>query len=158
MTIRKSFALLALTLAALMAALSSEAATPSLEVGLKVPLTGFVSTSLNEQLRLEASAVLPGFSAPLVSFEGMLVVKLYPSPLELGGLPLSPFIGGGAKIMYAVGEMVPGLVVLAGMEHGPHEGFPLTIFAEASGTLVMSGSSPALNFELSLGARYALTF
>ncbi len=132
------------------------AATPlsSLEVGVKVPLAGFASMSLLEQLRLELSAVIPGFSAPLVDFEGMLAAKLYPAPLVLGDLPLSPFVGGGALFLWAVGELVPGLVVLAGMEHRA-TGLPLTFFFEGSGALLMSASAPILVFQLSVGARFA---
>ena len=126
----------------------------SLEIGLKVPLAGLASVSLNEQLRLEISAVIPGFSAPLVSFEGMLAAKLYPGAMDVGGVPLRPFVGGGARIMSAVGEMVPGLVVLAGLEHTASD-ISLTLFAEGSGTLIMGGSSSVIDFALSLGARYA---
>lgn len=126
----------------------------SLEIGLKVPLAGLASLSLSEQLRLEISAVIPGFSAPLVSFEGMLAAKLYPGAMDVGGVTLRPFVGGGAKVMYAVGEMVPGLVVLAGLEHTASD-LPLTLFAEGSGTLIMSANSPVIDFALSLGARYA---
>lgn len=154
---RKSLALLAvvLTLITAVPVPAQATALSSLEVGVKVPLAGFASMSLLEQLRLELSAVIPGFSAPLVDFEGMLAAKLYPGPLELGDLSFSPFAGGGALLLSAAGEMVPGLVVLAGIEHGPQAGFPLTIFAEGSGALLMSASAPVIVFQLSVGARYA---
>ena len=139
----------------MIAAPANAVSLSSLAVGVKVPLAGLVSVSLNDQVRLEVSAAIPGFSAPLVDFEGMLAAKLYPGPLQLADLEIHPFVGGGALFIYAVGETVPGLVVLAGMEHGPHAGFPLAIFAEGSGTYLMSGSAPTLVFQLSLGARYA---
>ncbi|OGF57580.1 MAG: hypothetical protein A2Z21_06070 [Candidatus Fraserbacteria bacterium RBG_16_55_9] len=156
MTIHKDLTLFVLTIAGVLALMTLPVMAAVPEVGIKVPLAGLASVSLNDQLRLEASAVIPGFSAPLVSFEGTLAVKVYPGSLNMGDLQLSPFVGGGAKFFYAVGEMVPALVALAGIEHGPHEGFPLTIFAEGSGTYLMIGSAPTLFFQLGLGARYQL--
>ena len=157
MTIRTSLVLLSLILMGLTIAVPARGVSlSSLGVGVKVPPAGLAAVRLSDPLRLELSAAIPGFTAPLVDFEGMLAAKLYPGPLNLDDLELNPFVGGGAKFIYAVGEMVPGLVVLVGMEHGPHAGFPLTIFAEGSGTYLMSGSAPTLVFQLSLGARYEL--
>ncbi|OGF53989.1 MAG: hypothetical protein A2Z21_05245 [Candidatus Fraserbacteria bacterium RBG_16_55_9] len=154
MTIRKVFSLLSLTLIAVMIAIPVRAVSlSSLEVGVKVPLAGLAAIRLNDQLRLEVSAAFPGFSAPLVDFEGMLAAKLYPGPMQLGDLTMEPFVGGGALFIFAVGQTVPGLVVLAGMEN-THPELPLTLFAEGSGALLMSGSAPTLAFQLSLGARY----
>ena len=129
-----------------------------IEVGVKVPLAGFVSVPLGESVRLEASAVIPGFSAPLVDFEGSLLIKLYPEILAttVGGLAIRPFVGGGVAMLQAVGEWVPGLVLLTGAETSSPE-LPLAVFAEGSGTLLMSGSAPTLAIQLSLGARLSLS-
>jgi hypothetical protein len=138
--------------------LSREAqAAPPIEVGMKVPLAGFVSLPLGESVRLEASAVIPGFSAPLVDFEGALLIKLYPAMLTttVGGLTVRPFVGGGVAMLQAVGEWVPGLVLLTGAETASPE-LPLTVFVEGSGTLLMGGSAPTLAIQISLGARLSL--
>lgn len=138
--------------------LSREAqAVPPIEVGMKVPLAGFVSLPLSETVRLEASAVIPGFSAPLVDFEGSALVKLYPAMLTttVSGLTVRPFVGGGVAMLQAVGEWVPGLVLLAGAETASPE-LPLAVFVEGSGTLLMSGSAPTLAIQISLGARLSL--
>jgi hypothetical protein len=151
---QRSLLVLALMGALPLMAPSAEAISiSSLEVGGKVPLAALASVQLDEHIRLEVSAVIPGFSAPLVDFEGMLAVKLYPGPLELGGLTWRPFIGGGPRFLYAVDEMVPGLAVLVGMEHATAE-LPLTVFAEGSGTWLTNTSAPTLVFQVSLGARY----
>lgn len=127
-------------------------------IGFKVPLAGFLSMDLNGQLRLEASAVIPGFSAPLVDFEGRVVAKLYPTAWEfsVSELLLRPFVGGGVAIFQAVGKWVPALVGLVGVET-PALGLDwlVTILAEGSSTLLMSGAAPTLVLELSLGMRYS---
>jgi len=130
-----------------------------MEIGLRVPLAGLLSVALDEQVHLEASAAIPGFSAPLVDFEGRLVAKLYPTAWEfdVGELSLRPFVGGGVAVFQAVGKWVPGLVGAVGLETpAPALGLPLMIFTEGDVTLLMSGSAPTLAFELSLGMRYPL--
>ncbi len=134
---------------------SDPATAIPLEIGVKVPLAGLASVGVMDQLRLEAAAAIPGFSAPLVDFEGRLAAKLYPGSVELNGLTGRPFVGGGALFLYAVGEVIPGLVGLAGVEY-PSPQLPITLILEGSGALLMSGSAPTLVFQLSLGARYAL--
>jgi hypothetical protein len=132
----------------------------ALEVGLRVPLAGFASILVGDQLRVEASAVIPGFSAPLVDFEGRLTAKLYPTLLEfsVSELPLRPFVGGGVTLLQAMRRWVPGLVGVVGVETpAPGLDWPVTILLEGSGTLLMSEAAPTLVFELSLGARYQFT-
>jgi len=159
MIVRKALSLISLTMVgmALLVGFPAAGEVPAVEVGLKVPLAGFISMGVAEQLRLEASAVIPGFSAPLVDFEGRLVGKLYAERLEfsVNGLFFKPFIGGGVAVFQAVGEWVPGLVAVVGVESpAPGLGWPVTLLIEGSGTLLMSGAAPTLVFELSLGARY----
>jgi len=127
----------------------------AVELGLRVPLAGLASVPLSEDLRLEASAAIPGFSAPLVDFEGRVVAKLYPElELAAGGLELRPFVGGGVAMLQALGEWVPALVGVAGVE-APAPELPLTLFIEG-GAALLSHASPTLVFELGMGARFAL--
>lgn len=137
----------------------SLAAAPDAELGLKVPLAALASVAVDEGLRLEASAVFPGLTAPLVSWEGRLAAKIFPyaSGLEVGGFTVSPFVGLGAVALYVepAERVVPGLMGLVGAEH-PAQELPLTAFLEGSGTLLMSGAGPSWAFELSAGVRYRL--
>lgn len=155
---RSGFVWFALLFAAMSSVSVPAGGVPTPELGVRVPFAGFASLALSDGLRLEASAVIPGFSAPLVSFEGRLAAKLYPldAPLEMSGLSFRPYAGAGVLALYsdAVGALAPGLVGLAGVEH-PVSALPLTVFLEGSAALLMSGSAPTLAFELGLGARFS---
>ncbi len=134
-------------------------APSALEVGLRVPLAGLVALPLGETIRLEASVVIPGFSAPLVDSEGRLAAKFYPALLatSVGELPLRPFLGAGVVLLQAVGEWIPGLSLLIGAETAaPGLELPLTLFAEGSVTFLQGEGLGKPKLELSLGVRYAL--
>jgi len=127
------------------------------QAGFQVPLAGVGSVQVADNVRLEGSAVLPGFTAPLVTVEGRLAGKFYMGPYTLLDLPVSPFVGAGAVGLYseATGEVRPGIVGLVGVEH-PSDELPIDLFLEGSSTLLTGGSSPTLVFGLSIGARVAI--
>lgn len=127
------------------------------QAGVQVPLAGVGSVQVADGVRLEAAAVFPGFTAPLVAFEGRIAGKLYMGPYTLLDLPFSPFIGAGAVGLYSesIGSVTPGLVGLVGVEHQT-EDLPISLVLEGSTTLLTGGSSPTLVFSLSVGARIAI--
>lgn len=130
---------------------------PPVGIGLRVPLAGFVAVEALDGVRVEASAAFPGFSAPLVDFEGRAAVKLFPRgwEREVAGLPLRPFVGGGMVLLQAVEKWVPGWVLLAGAETPAPQwelAPPLTLEVEGSLTLLPGASAPTIVFQVSLGA------
>jgi len=127
------------------------------QAGVQIPLAGVGSVQVADGVRLEGAAVFPGFTAPLVAFEGRLAGKLYIGPYTLLNLPFNPFIGAGAVGLYskAIGSVTPGLVGLVGMEHQSAD-LPISLFLEGSTTLLTGGSSSTLVFGLSIGARVAI--
>ncbi len=127
------------------------------QAGVHVPLAGVGSVQVADGVRLEGAAVFPGFTAPLVAFEGRVAGKLYMGPYTLLDLPFSPFIGAGAVGLYSesIGSVTPGLVGLVGVEHQATE-LPIRLVLEGSTTLLAGGSSPTLVFGLSVGARIAI--
>lgn len=127
------------------------------QAGVQVPLAGVGSIQVADGVRLEGAAVFPGFTAPLVAFEGRLAGKLYMGPYTVLDLPVSPFIGAGAVGLYSesIGSVTPGLIGLIGVEHRS-EDLPVSLFLEGSTTLLTGGSSPSLVFGLSVGARIAI--
>ena len=131
------------------------------EVGLRVPLAAFVAVDAADWARVEAAAAIPGFSAPLVDFEGRAAVKLFPSgwEREVAGLPLRPFVGGGMVLLRAVEKWVPGWVLLAGAEAPAPRWqlpLPLRLHAEGSLTLLEGASAPTVVLQLSFGASVSL--
>jgi hypothetical protein len=142
---------------------AQEFTIPPVEVGLRVPLAGFVAIGvLDDWVRVEAAAAIPGLSAPLVEFEGRAAVKFFPSgwEREVAGLPLRPFVGGGIVLLRSVEEWVPGWVLAAGAE-APAPRWPqalrLILHAEGSLTLLQGASAPTAVFQLSFGASFSLT-
>lgn len=130
-------------------------------VGLRVPLAGFVAVDALDWARVEASAAIPGFSAPLVDFEGRGAVKLFPVGWErdVAGLPLRPFVGGGVVLLRAVDGWVLGWALLAGAEAPAPQwqlSLPLRLHAEGSLTLLPGASAPTVVLQLSLGASFSL--
>jgi len=126
-----------------------------IEGGVKVPLSVFLSVLASDQLRLEAAAALPGFSAPLVDFEAQMTGRYYPEfDLTAGGIPMRPYIGGGGLFISSLGQAIPGIIALAGAEFVPSN-IPLVIFFETSGTLPMTEGSTSIVFSFSIGARYS---
>lgn len=135
---------------------------PPVEVGLRVPLAGFLAVDALDWVRVEAAAAIPGFSAPLVDFEGRAAVKLFPAgwEREVAGLPLRPFVGGGMVLLRAVEKWVPGWVLIAGAEAPAPQwelAPPLTLGIEGSLTLLQGASAPTVVFQLSLGASFSVT-
>jgi len=137
-------------------------AIPPVEVGLRVPLSGFVAVDALDWVRVEASAAIPGFSAPLVDFEGRAAVKLFPVgwEREVAGLPLRPFVGAGMVFLQSVEGWVSGGVLLAGAEAPAPQWelpLPLTLSVEGSLTLLPGASASTVVFQLSMGASFSLT-
>ena len=126
-------------------------AAPQLGVGVRFPFAGFASARLGDHLALEASVPL-NFTG-LVTFEASLDAKLYLGTVTVADLPLQPFIGGGATIISAVGQWVPGARLLAGLEYRSPQ-IPVNVFFQVTGSLTSSGSPPIISIEPSLGARY----
>ncbi|GEM_PF-3119859 len=131
------------------------------EVGLRVPLAGFVAVDAADWVRVEAAAAIPGFSAPLVDFEGRGAVKLFPAgwEREVAGLPLRPFVGGGVVLLRAVEGWAFGWTLLAGAEAPAPRwqlSLPLQLHAEGSLTLLRGASAPTVVLQLSLGASFSL--
>jgi hypothetical protein len=130
---------------------------PPIEVGVKVPLSGFMSVEVNDKLRLEASAVLPGFSAPLVDFEALLTAKFYPfGTISLQDIPTNIFIGGGGLFISSLGNFIPGFVGTIGADFIPPGDLPLIAFLEFSAAMPMTEGSTSIVFSLSVGGRYSL--
>ena len=127
------------------------------QAGVGVPLAGVGSIQVADGVRLEAAAVFPGFTAPLVAFEGRLAGKLHMGPYTLLDLPFSPFVGAGALGLYSesTGRVTPGLVGLVGVEHQSDD-LPISLFLEGNTTLLTGGSAPTLVFGLSIGARISI--
>ncbi|MBI1730594.1 hypothetical protein HY229_06865 [Candidatus Acetothermia bacterium] len=136
---------------------AAQSTLPPIEVGVKVPLAGLLSFRASDQVRLELSAVLPGFSSPLVGFEGALTAKLYPTgAISIKDLPTHPYVGGGALFISSLGGFVPGIVGVLGAEfEAPN--LPLMAFIEGSISLPMTGDTTTVVFQLSLGARYSFS-
>lgn len=156
MTTARRALTLALTLM-LVGTVAGTSAPLAPQAGVGVPLAGVGSIQVADGVRLEAAAVFPGFTAPLVAFEGRLAGKLYMGPYTLLDLPFAPFIGAGAVGLYSdsIGSLTPGLVGLVGVEHQSND-LPIRLFLEGSTTLLMGGPSPTLVFGLSIGARIAI--
>ena len=126
-----------------------------IEGGVKVPLSAFLSVLINDNLRLEAAAVLPGFSAPLVDFEALLTAKYYPTfDLSVGEIPINPYFGGGGLLISSLGQFVPGFAGLVGMEFRPAD-IPLVVFFEAGAALPMAEGSTSMVLSFSIGGRYS---
>ncbi len=141
----------------LIGSVAGTAAPLAPQAGVQVPLAGVGSVQVADDVRLEGAAVLPGFTAPLVTVEGRLAGKLYLGPYTLLDLPFRPFVGAGAVGLYAqaTGEIRPGVVGLVGVEY-PSDELPIDLFLEGSSTLLTGGSAPTLVFGLSVGARVAI--
>lgn len=155
MTVRRALALVLSIMT--VGSVIGTAAPLAPQAGVQVPLAGVGSVQVVDGVRLEGAAVLPGFTAPLVTVEGRLAGKLYMGPYTLLDLPFRPFIGAGAVGLYseAMGKVRPGIVGLVGVEH-PSDKLPIDLFLEGSSTLLTGGSSPTLVFGLSVGARVAI--
>ena len=126
-----------------------------IEGGVKVPLSAFLSVLIGENVRLEAAAVLPGFSAPLVDFEALLTAKYYPTfDLSVGEIPINPYFGGGGLLISSLGQVVPGFVGVVGTEFRPAD-IPLVVFFEAGAALPMAEGSTSIVFSFSVGGRYS---
>jgi hypothetical protein len=149
----RKYLLAVLTVSLLFLALSAPIglALPPLGVGLKFPLAGLASCRIGDNLALEVS--VPLALGGLVAFETSLDAKLYLGTLTLADLSLRPFVGGGATLISAVGQWVPGARLLTGMEYRSPQ-LPINIFAQITGSLISSGSPPIISIEGNLGARY----
>lgn len=136
---------------------AQEENVPPIEVGVKVPLAGFMSVEVNDSLRLESSVVLPGFSAPLVDFEALLTAKFYPmGTISLQDIPTNIFVGGGGLFISSLGNFIPGLVGTIGADFIPPGDLPLIAFLEFSAVMPMTEGATSIVFSLSVGARYSL--
>lgn len=144
-------AILAVSLLTLALSSSAGFALPQLGVGVKFPLAGLASVRLGDRLALEAS--VPLALSGLVAFEASLDAKLYLGTVTVAELPLEPFIGGGATLISAVGQWVPGARLLTGLEYRSPQ-LPIHVFAQITGSLVSSGSPPVISIGGSLGGRY----
>ena len=126
-----------------------------IEGGVKVPLSAFLSVLVGDNVRLEAAAVLPGFSAPLVDFEALLTARYYPTfDLSVGEIPINPYFGGGGLLISSLGQAVPGFIGVVGTEFRPAD-IPLVVFFEAAAALPMAEVSTSIVFSFSIGGRYS---
>jgi hypothetical protein len=126
-------------------------AAPQLGLGVKFPFAGLASIRLGDRLALEAS--VPLVLSGLVNFEAALDAKLYLGKVIVADLALQPYIGGGATIISAVGQWVPGARLLVGLEYRSPQ-IPVNVFFQVTGSLTSSGAPPIISVEPSMGARY----